>query len=89
MSILSATEEHTQKAQTQSNQFPELKCALEHCNDVLSDLTKLKTHFDGVGPQSQLTWERMGWAEAELENVRSKLSVYINVLNVLNTRMIR
>ncbi|KAJ5368120.1 uncharacterized protein N7496_007880 [Penicillium cataractarum] len=31
----------------------------------------------------------MGWAGVELADIRSKLSVYINVLNVLNIQMIR
>ena len=89
ISVLNATEEHAQKAHAEGSQFTELKDALNNCHDILRDLSKLKAHFDSVGPQTQVTWERMGWTEDELTNIRSKISVHINVLNVLNTQMIR
>ncbi|KAJ5635300.1 uncharacterized protein N7484_008613 [Penicillium longicatenatum] len=89
VSILNVTEEHTQRAHAKSNHFTELKDTLDNCNGVLHDLSKLKDHFDTVGPQTQVTWERMGWAEVEIADIRSRLSVYINVLNVLNTQIIQ
>lgn len=89
VSVLNVTKEHTQKAHAESIHFTDLEDALNNCNDVLHDLSKLKGHFDTVGPQTQITWERMGWAEVQLADIRSRLSVYINVLNVLNTQMMR
>lgn len=89
VSVLNATEEHTRKVHTDNEQLPELKDALSKCHSALRDLSRLKEHFDSVGPQTQVTWERMGWAEDELVDIRSKFTLYINVLNVLNTNMIR
>ncbi|KAJ6018142.1 hypothetical protein N7451_001521 [Penicillium sp. IBT 35674x] len=89
VSVLNATEEHTQKVNADNAQLPELHEALNKCHHVLCDLSQLKEHFDNVGPQTQVTWERMGWGVDELVDIRAKLLLYIQVLNVLNTNMIR
>lgn len=89
VAVLDATEEHTQGAHAGNNQIPGLKEALSNCHNVLIDLSRLKDHFDGVTPQTQVTWERMGWADDELVDLSSKLTTYINGLNVLNANIIR
>lgn len=86
VSVLGATEEHARKAQAQAIHFPQLKTALENCDKALRDLIKLKSHSD---LQSQTDWERFGGTERNLADIRSKLSMYTNTLNVLNTQMIQ
>ncbi|KAJ5157783.1 uncharacterized protein N7482_008883 [Penicillium canariense] len=89
VAVLNATEEHTQKFHLDDTQLPNLNDALNRCHGVLRELSELKDRFDNVGPQTRVTWERMGWGEAELVDIRTKLLLYIQVLNVLNTNMIR
>lgn len=87
--MLNVTEEYTRKVHADSDHFMCLKIALDNLDNVLRDVSTLKSHFDAVGPPTRITWERMGWAEVELSDIRSKLSVHIGVLNMLNTHMIR
>ncbi|KAJ6085866.1 hypothetical protein N7486_010147 [Penicillium sp. IBT 16267x] len=89
VAVLDATEEHTQGFHAGIEQIPGLKEALGNCYSALDDLSRLKDHFDGVTPQTQVTWERMGWADHELVDLSSKITTYINGLNVLNANMIR
>lgn len=87
VTVLNATEEHAKKAHAESLCSSELKKALDNCKDALSELSKLKEHFDSVGPQTQVTWERMDWSKTELTNIKLSLSLYIQVLNTLIARM--
>lgn len=89
VAVLDAIEEHTQGVDADNEQFPELKEALENCHRALGDLSRLKNDFDGCPPQTKVTWEQMGWADDELVELSSKLTIYINGLNVLNANMIR
>jgi hypothetical protein len=50
---------------------------------------RLKDHFDNIGPQTQVTWERMGWGVEELAGIKGQFSLHIQVLNLLNTNLLR
>lgn len=89
ISVLNATEEHTPEFRPGDPRIDELNDALNGCRDVLQDLQRLKEHFDDVGPQTQVTWERMGWGVEELAEIRGKFSLQIQALNLLNTAMLR
>ncbi|OKP07451.1 hypothetical protein PENSUB_6040 [Penicillium subrubescens] len=89
VSVLIATEEHAPKFRPDDPQLSELEDVLSGCYSVLQDLVRLKEHFDNVGAQTQVTWERMGWGGEELAEIRGKFSLHIQVLNFLNTRMLR
>ncbi|KAJ5813971.1 uncharacterized protein N7503_000721 [Penicillium pulvis] len=89
VAVLDATKEHTQGVQAGNEQVKGLEEALANCHSTLTDLSRLKDHFDGVNPQTQATWERMGWREDDLVDLSSKLTTYINGLNVLNDNILR
>ncbi|KAJ6002807.1 hypothetical protein N7451_005354 [Penicillium sp. IBT 35674x] len=88
VAVLDATEEHAQGLQKGNEQLSGLDEALGNCHSALDDLSRLKAHFDGVTAQTQVTWERMGWADDELTDLSSKLTTYISGLNVLNDNII-
>ena len=87
--MLNATEEHFPKFQPHDPQIPQLNDALSGCRAILQDLHRLKEHFDNIGSQTQITWERMGWGLEELADIRGKFSLQIQMLNLLNTNMLR
>lgn len=89
VAVLDVTKEHTQGVYTGDEQIEGLKEALSNCHSTLTDFSRLKDHFDGVTPQTQNTWERMGWTDDELVDLSSKLTTYINGLNVLNDNILR
>ncbi|KAJ5556823.1 hypothetical protein N7494_000738 [Penicillium frequentans] len=89
VAVLDATKEHTQGVDAGDKQIEGLKEALSNCHSTLTDLSRLKDHFDGLTPQTQVTWERMGWTDEELVDLSSKLTIYINGLNVLNDNILR
>jgi len=45
----------------------------------------MKEHFDSVGYQAQTTWERIGWGADELAEMRARISICIQTLNLLAT----
>lgn len=87
--MLNLTQEHTPKFQPDDPRLSELDDARDKCHDALRELVQLKDHFDDVGPQSQVTWERLGWGVEELVEIRTKLSIYIQALNVINCSISR
>ncbi|KAJ5600106.1 hypothetical protein N7450_001173 [Penicillium hetheringtonii] len=89
VSVLNLTQEHTPKFQPDDPRLSELDDARDKCHDALRELVQLKDHFDDVGPQSQVTWERLGWGVEELVEIRTKLSIYIQALNVINCSISR
>ncbi|KAJ5242392.1 uncharacterized protein N7469_000719 [Penicillium citrinum] len=66
VSVLNLTQEHTPKFQPDDPRLSELDDARDKFHDALRELVQLKDHFDDVGPQSQITWERLGWGVEEL-----------------------
>lgn len=87
--MLNATEEHLPEFRPHDPQIPQLNDALSGCRTILQDLQRLKEHFDNIGSQTQITWERMGWGLEELADIRGKFSLQIQMLNLLNTNMLR
>jgi hypothetical protein len=56
---------------------------------VLTDLLKMKQHFDTVGYQAQTGWERMDWGVDELADIRARISTCIQAMNLFNTTVIK
>ena len=79
------TEEHSPEFRPGDPQIPQLNDALSGCRTVPQDLQRLKEHFDNVGPQTQVTWERMGWVLEELAEISGQDPSQIQILNLLNT----
>lgn len=89
LSALEATEEICLELRIDVNNHPTLCNLSQSSHKVLQDLQEMKTHFDTVGAQSQVTWERMGWGVEELEDIRETISSHIATLNLVNTNMIK
>lgn len=89
VSVLIATEEFASNFRPEDPKLAEMNKILTACHGSLRDLKRVKDHFDDVGPETQVTWERMGWRTEELTDIRSKFSLHIQVLNLLNTNMLR
>ncbi|OQD80373.1 hypothetical protein PENANT_c036G02396 [Penicillium antarcticum] len=85
VSVLDVTQKYISDRQSNDAQSPELDRALASCYEVLTDLSRMKEHFDSVGYQAQTTWERMGWSTDELAEMRARLSICIQTLNLLAT----
>jgi len=89
LAVLETTEDNSNELHFDADHHPQLCRLSRDCHQVLQDLQRLKGHFDSVGTQGQLTWERMGWGTHELADIRSRLMSYIGVLNVFNSNIIK
>jgi hypothetical protein len=87
--VLETTEDNSKELHFDADHHPQLCRLSQDCHQVLQDLQCLKGHFDSIGTQGQLTWERMGWGTHELTDIRSRLTSYIGVLNVFNSNIIK
>jgi hypothetical protein len=89
LAVLEATEEHAQDLEVDTKSDTHLCGLYENCYQVLEELQSLKSHFESVGTQGQLTWERMGWRAEDMSDIRSRLTSYIGMFNLFNTNMIK
>jgi hypothetical protein len=89
VSVLNVTEEYTPRFQPDDPKLSELNDARDKCHHALYELSQFKDHFDNVGPQAQVAWERSDWGGTELLDIRSKLTLYIQMLNALNSSISR
>jgi hypothetical protein len=65
-------------------------CSLsQNCHGILNDLRELKQHFDSVGTQTQITWEREQWRADELAEIRSRLTTTTSSLNTVYSKLIQ
>jgi hypothetical protein len=60
-----------------------------NCHGILHDLQELKQHFDSVGRQTQITWERQQWRAEELAEIRSRLTTTTSSLNTVYSKLIQ
>jgi hypothetical protein len=60
-----------------------------NCHGILNDLQELKQHFDSVGTQTQITWEREQWRAEELAEIRSRLATTTSFLNTVYSKLIQ
>lgn len=67
---------------------PVLSGLSRNCHEILNDLLKLKEHYDSVGTQTQITWDREQWRADELEDIRSRLDSATTSLNTGYSRLI-
>lgn len=89
LAMLETTEDNSNELHFDADRHSQLSSLSRDCHKVLQDLQRLKAHFDGVGTQCQLTWERMGWGTDELAEIRSRLVTYIGMLGVINSNTIK
>lgn len=59
------------------------------CYGILNDLQELKQHFDSVGTQTRITWEREQWCAEELAEIRSRLTATTSSLNTAYSKLIQ
>ena len=86
---LDTAKENLEGASVKDSLLSELDKELQNCHWVLLELKDVKDHFESVGSQTQLTWEREGWKLDELADIRARLSSYVGILNMLNINMIK
>lgn len=87
ISVLNATENYA-PCDAKDTHRRVLNASLKECHDVLLELSKMKSHFDSMDHQTQVTWERLKWGLNDLEDMKTRLATYIQNLTMLNTNMI-
>ncbi|KAE8337940.1 hypothetical protein BDV24DRAFT_153958 [Aspergillus arachidicola] len=71
---LDTLKENLESTNSGDTLLSELDKELQNCDWVLLDLEALKEHFENVGPDTQVTWEREGWKIDEVAEIRARLS---------------
>jgi hypothetical protein len=89
MSMLEATVEDSPGFNIDCDNEPALCSLSQNCHGILSDLEELKRHFDSVGTQTQMTWEREQWRTEELVEIGSKLTTTTSSLNTVYPKLIQ
>ncbi|MCJ1288205.1 hypothetical protein MMC26_007560 [Xylographa opegraphella] len=51
-----------------------LKCIVNGCHKVLTDLETLVNKYESLGTQSKRTWDRMGWGFQDVTELRTRLT---------------
>ena len=57
-----------------------LKVVKEGCDKVLVDLQSLVSKYESLGTQSKRTWDRMGWGNEDIADIRARLTSNISIL---------
>lgn len=57
-----------------------LKVIKDGCDKVLVDLQSLVEKYESLGTQSKRTWDRMGWGNEDIAEIRARLTSNITVL---------
>jgi hypothetical protein len=89
MSMLEAIVEDGPDFNIDCDNEPALCSLSQDCHRILNDLQELKQHFDSVGTQTQITWERQQWREEELAEIRSRLMTTTSSLNTVYSKLIQ
>jgi hypothetical protein len=58
-----------------------------NCHGILKDFQTLKEHFDSVGTQTQITWEREQWCAQDLADIRARLTATTSQLNAVYSKL--
>ncbi|KAF2801960.1 uncharacterized protein BDZ99DRAFT_527918 [Mytilinidion resinicola] len=58
-----------------------------NCNTALAELDALVKKYKGLGTNSQRTWERVKFGQEELDTIRSKLSLHVQMVNLFLTSL--
>jgi hypothetical protein len=88
MSMLEAIVEDGPGFNIDCDNEPALCNLSRNCHGILNDLQELKEHFDSVGTQTQITWEREQWRAEELAEIRSRLMTTTSSLNTVYSKLI-
>ncbi|KAB8211451.1 ankyrin repeat-containing domain protein [Aspergillus parasiticus] len=86
---LDTLKENLESTNSSDTLLSELDKELQNCHWVLLDLEALEEHFESVGPDTQVTWEREGWKIDEVAEIRTRLSSYVGMLNLWSINMIK
>ncbi|QMW28840.1 hypothetical protein G4B84_004129 [Aspergillus flavus NRRL3357] len=86
---LNTFKENLESTNSSDTLLSELDKEPQNCNWVLLDLEALKEHFESVGPDTQVTWEREGWKIDEVAEIRARLSSYVGMLNLWSINTIK
>jgi len=89
MSMLEAIVEDGPGFNIDCDNEPALCNLSRNCHGILNDLQELKQHFDSVGTQTQITWEREQWRAGELAEIRSRLTTTTSSLNTVYSKLIQ
>lgn len=86
---LNTFKENLESTNSSDTLLSELDKEPQNCHWVLLDLEALKEHFESVGPDTQVTWEREGWKIDEVAEIRARLSSYVGMMNLWSINMIK
>ena len=89
MSLLEAIVEDGPGYNINCDNEPALCNLSRNCHGILSDLQELKQHFDSVGTQTRITWERERWRSEELAEIKSRLITTTSSLNTVYSKLIQ
>lgn len=66
----------------------QLEDAYEPCVDVLQELDKLLTHYNGLDTKSKRAWDRLKWDPAKSRTLRDRLTSSVTMLSSFYTSLI-
>ncbi len=89
LTLLGMTEENFKEHRSYASFDPQIQNLSEECHKTFEDLQRLKTHYDCLPTQSQITWERMGWGDAEMGEIKSRITSHLNLLHIVNGNLIK
>lgn len=78
--VLQECEEVFSSITKQSARAERLCLITNGCNDTFRDLDTIVSRYHGFGLQQKRTWERMGWDDATLMDLRNRITVQTNLL---------
>jgi hypothetical protein len=87
MSMLEAIVEDGPGYNIDCDDEPALCDLSRNCHGILKDFQTLKEHFDSVGTQTQITWEREQWCAQELADIRTRLTTSTTQLNAVYSKL--
>lgn len=88
MSDLDIVIEEGPKYNINCDNEPALCNISQNLQEILNDLQKLKLHYDSVGAQTQMTWDREQWRADELSEIKARLDTATSSLNTVYNKLI-
>jgi hypothetical protein len=79
--VLKESEEVLEVQSLSSGQQRRLETVLKGCNGVLVDLQCAVDRYESLGTKSKRTWDRLGWVQQPIVEMRARLTANILLLS--------
>ena len=78
--LLKEVEEAYSRQTLSQSQRERLAAVRDGCQSVLEDLQKVIDQYASLGSQSRRTWDRVGWSNEQIAELRARLTSNITLL---------